>query len=71
MPDEQDSTDRVSPLTDVDLDDINRALARLDDAARLMEKSQQAGIDVEPFKEKAREAKDRLLGIKRAFFPGR
>ena len=32
---------------------------------------QQAGIDVEGFRQAARESKDKLLAIKQSFFPGR
>ncbi len=71
MPDEDAVTERAEPLTEADLSDINRALSRLDDAENLIQKSQQAGIDVEPFRQRAREHKDRLLKIKQAFFPGR
>lgn len=70
MPDEDVLTERASPLTEADLADINRALSRLDDAENLIAKAQQAGIDVEPFRQASRENKDRLLKIKQAFFPG-
>lgn len=70
-PNGDDLADRASPLTDEDLADIDRALARLKDADNLIVKSQQAGIDVEPFRQRAREAQERLLKIKQAFFPGR
>lgn len=70
-PDGDELAERASPLTEADLDDINRALVRLEDAASLIDKSQQAGIDVEPFRQRARERRDQLLKIKGAFFPGR
>lgn len=70
MPDGDELAERSSPLTEVDLDDIKRALARLDQAEDLIAKSEQAGIDVEPFRVRTRESKDRLLKIKGAFFPG-
>ena len=70
MADEDAVAERASPLTETDLADINRALSRLDDAEALMVKSQQAGIDVEAFRARARESKDRLLLIKQSFFPG-
>ncbi len=63
-------TERASPLTETDLTDINRALARLDDAEGLITKAQQAGIDVAPFRERASANRDRLLKIKQSFFPG-
>ncbi len=71
MPNGDELEERASPLTEVDLDDINRSLAKLKDAASLIAKSQQAGIDVEPFRTRARETEDRLLKVKQAFFPGR
>lgn len=70
MPNGDEAPDRATPLTETDRDDIDRALARLDDADSLIQKAQQAGIDVEPFRARARENKDRLLKIKQAFFPG-
>ena len=71
MPDGDEQVERASPLNETDLDDINRALARLGDAEALMTKAQQAGIDIEPFRQRARESKDKLLAIKQSFFPGR
>lgn len=71
MPNEDALDERASPLTDADLDDINRQLERLKDANDLIDKAMQAGIDVEPFRVKARETRDRLSKIKTAFFPGR
>lgn len=62
---------RAEPLTETDLQDIDRALTRLGDAEALMVKAQQAGIDIEAFRQRARESKDRLLAIKQSFFPGR
>ncbi len=69
-PNGDELTDRASPLTEADLADINRALARLEDAETLIQKAQQAGIDVEAFRTRARENQDRLLKIKQSFFPG-
>ena len=71
MPDGDDVAARAEPLTETDLDDLNRALARLKGADDLIAKAQQAGIDVEPFRQRARETEDRLRKIKQAFFPGR
>lgn len=71
MPDGDELAERAAPLTEADLEDINRQLARLDTAQDLIDKSQQAGIDVEPFRQRSRETRDRLLKIKQAFFPGR
>lgn len=70
MANDDDLSERASPLSEADLADINRALARLKDAEGLIAKAQQAGIDVEPFRERARESEDRLLKIKQSFFPG-
>ena len=61
---------RSAPLTETDLADINRALERLQDAETLIQRAAQARIDVTAFQSRAREAKDRLLAIKQAFFPG-
>lgn len=69
-PNGDDLAERASPLTETDLADINRALERLKDAESLIAKAQQAGIDVEPFRVRARETQDRLAKIKQSFFPG-
>ena len=71
MANEDDAAVRAEPLTETDLEDINRALSRLGDAEALMVKAQTAGIDISAFREKARESKDQLLAIKQSFFPGR
>lgn len=70
MADGDDVAERMFPLTETDLADVKRALLRLEGADDLIAKSQQAGIDVEPFRVRVRETKDRLLKIKQAFFPG-
>lgn len=70
-PNGDDLTERASPLTEADLEDIDRSLARLKDADSLIDKAAQAGIDVEPFRQRARETRDRLGKIKQSFFPGR
>lgn len=70
MADEDGVIARAEPLTEADLSDLKRALVRLEGAEDLIAKAQQAGIDVEPFRQRARETKDRLLKIKQAFFPG-
>lgn len=67
----EDGVDRSAPLSEADFEDINRALGRLEDAARLIDTARSAGIDVEPFEQRSRETRDRLLKIKQAFFPGR
>lgn len=60
-----------NPLTEQDFDDINRALDTAKDAQELIEKAAQAGIDVEVFRQRARDARDRLLRVKQTFFPGK
>lgn len=59
------------PLTETDLDDINKALVSAEDAQRLIEQASQAGIDVAAFTERTRTARDKLLRIKQTFFPGK
>lgn len=59
-----------NPLTEGDLEDINKALATAQDAQELIEMAAQAGIDVEAFRQRARDARDRLLRVKQTFFPG-
>ena len=58
------------PLTDQDLDDINTALTDLEEAQALIEQAQRAGIEVEEFRGRGREARDKLLRIKQTFFAG-
>ena len=58
------------PLTQTDLDNINKAIEDSDAAARLIAQSEQAGIDVSSFKESNIAAKNQLLRIKQSFFPG-
>lgn len=70
MPDGDALEDRASPLNTADLDDLNRSLKRLEDAEQLIVKAQQAGIDVEAFRTRARETQASILKIKQAFFPG-
>jgi len=59
----------VNPLTDQDLDDINKAIESAAEAQELIERAAQAGIDVEAFRVRTRDARDRLLRIKQTFFP--
>lgn len=59
-----------NPLTDTDLEDLNRALQDSSDAEELIELSQRAGMDVTEFRERNREARERLVRIKTTFFPG-
>jgi len=60
----------ASPLTDQDRDDIDKALKTSAQASELIEKAGQAGLDVEAFRQRNRDARDRLLRIKQTFFPG-
>jgi len=60
-----------SPLTDVDLTDLQANLAELDKADKLIDQSMRAGIDVSVQKERAKDARDRLMRMKQAFFPGK
>lgn len=60
-----------NPLTDQDLQDIDKALSDSRDADSLIEKAQQAGLDVEAFRGRNREARERLARIKQTFFPGK
>lgn len=63
MPDE-------GPLTEADLTELKKNLVELDKADRLIEKAERAGIDVGTQKERAAEARDRLIKMKQAFWPG-
>lgn len=57
-------------LTPTDLDNIKESLQQLDDADSLIEQAQRAGIEVAGFKDSSRNARDKLLRLKQAFFPG-
>lgn len=59
-----------NPLTEQDLEEINRALETATDAQSLIDQAARAGLDVEEFRARARDARDRLLRIKQTFFPG-
>ena len=60
-----------NPLTDQDLTDLNKALEDSKDADELIEMAQRAGLDVEAFRGRNREARERLTRIKTTFFPGK
>lgn len=64
-------SDTISPLKEGDLQNINEAIKRLDDAQSLIEQATRAGINVEVFKKRQLEARDRLTKVKQAFFPGK
>ncbi len=59
------------PLKESDLDQINGALAEIEDAERIIAQAKQAGIPLDAQENQARETKEKLLRIKQAFFPGR
>ena len=59
------------PLTDQDLADLDKALDDSRQADTLIAQAQQAGMDVEVFRVRNREARDRLARIKQTFFPGK
>lgn len=60
----------TSPLTDQDREEIDKALETSQQASELIEKAGQAGLDVDAFRQRNRDARDRLLRIKQTFFPG-
>ena len=60
-----------NPLTDQDLQDLDRALQDSRDADELIEMAQRAGLDVKVFRDRNREARERLGRIKQTFFPGK
>ena len=60
-----------NPLTEQDLEDLDKALQDSRDADELIEMSQRAGLDVEAFRVRNREARERLGRIKQTFFPGK
>ena len=57
-------------LTDNDLASMKEGLAQLDDADSLIEQARRAGIDVDEFSRNSKSARDQLLRLKQAFFPG-
>jgi hypothetical protein len=60
-----------SPLTDEHLNQINEGLTHVQIAESQIMLAKQAGIDVSSHEQQINAAKDRLLAIKRAYFPGR
>lgn len=54
-----------------DLQRIEQSLAELDAAREVIELGKQAGLPMEQFEERQRDARDKLLRIKNTFFPGR
>ena len=60
-----------NPLTDQDLIDLDKALQDSRDADELIEMAQRAGMDVEVFRVRNREGREKLARIKQTFFPGK
>lgn len=58
-------------LTEQDLSRINTALGQLQRAKEVIDMASRAGIDVSPFKDRAKTSEEQLLRIKNTFFPGR
>ena len=59
----------MEPLDKDDLDTINQGLAALKEVREQITRAEQAGLTMEDQKERVRVDEERLLGIKRAFFP--
>ncbi len=59
-----------SPLTTTDLEQMNEALKRLDEADALITRSIAAGIDMTEQKKRAMESRTQITRIKQTFFPG-
>lgn len=62
--------DIENPLTEQDLANINAALVQADQAKGLLRKAQAAGFDMPDLDADIAKARDRLVKIKRTFFPG-
>ena len=60
-----------NPLSQQDLESINKGIQDAADAKELIQMAQAAGLDVESFKARTDEAAAKLLRIKQAFFPGK
>lgn len=60
-----------NPLTETDLEDLDKALRDSKDADELIEAAQRAGLDVSVHRDRNREARERLVRIKTTFFPGK
>lgn len=63
------ATNPHSPLNDQHLSDINQALITIDRAEAQILLATQAGIDVSLAKQQLDSNKERLLKIKRVYFP--
>jgi len=59
----------AEPLTDEHLQGINKSLDSIKIAEQVIKRSRQAGIDVEEKATEIQSLKEKLLGIKSAFFP--
>ena len=60
-----------SPLTDDHLNQINDALQKVTVAESQITLAKQAGIEMAHHENQVTAAKERLLAIKRTYFPGR
>lgn len=56
-------------LDDEDLNTINEALGVIDDTEEDVNRAELAGIDVTEIKRRREAAKNKLLAMRRAFFP--
>jgi hypothetical protein len=65
------ATQPPNPLTEADLEEMNRKLLELDEADKVIDKAVRAGIDMTGPIAKSREVREQLLRLKQAFFPGR
>lgn len=61
----------VEVLTESDLEQINAALAEIENAEGIIAQAKAAGIPLERQEVQARDTKEKLLRLKQAFFPGR
>jgi len=59
------------PLTEDDYKEIQIQLANLKEVERQIDLAARAGVDVTAEKEKASEARAKLLQIRQTYFPGR
>lgn len=59
----------MEPLDKADLDMLNTALKALESAKEQLKRARQAGIDVTTREERVRILDERVLQLKRSFFP--
>lgn len=65
------TTERRPVLDEDDLQRINDALAQIEDVQDVLLRAKEAQIDVSREESELQQLRQRLLAIKRAFFPGR